>query len=259
MKRVIFNRKGGVGKSTITCNLAAVAASRGKQVLVIDLDPQANTTSYLGHSGKDDVVGIAEFFESTITRNYRKFTADDFIRETPYENLSLISSSYALVEIENKLEAKHKIYKLRDFINDLDDEYDEIYIDTPPALNFFTLSALITADRCLLPYDCSVFARDAMVDLVDELDEIIDDHNPTLFIEGVVVNQFQSRAKLPQEAVDELTKSGFKLLQPFISSSVKVKESHSLSKPMVYLDSSHKVTLQFVDLYKKISRKRRSS
>jgi len=213
MKRVIFNRKGGVGKSTITCNLAAVAASRGKQVLVIDLDPQANTTSYLGHSGKDDVVGIAEFFESTITRNYRKFTADDFIRETPYENLSLISSSYALVEIEN----------------------------------------------CLLPYDCSVFARDAMVDLVDELDEIIDDHNPTLFIEGVVVNQFQSRAKLPQEAVDELTKSGFKLLQPFISSSVKVKESHSLSKPMVYLDSSHKVTLQFVDLYKKISRKRRSS
>lgn len=259
MKRVIFNRKGGVGKSTITCNLAAIAASKGKKVLVIDLDPQANSTSYLGHNGKDDVVGIAEFFESTITRNYRKFTADDYIRETPYENLSLISSSYALVDIESKLEAKHKIYKLRDFINSLNGEFDEIYIDTPPALNFFTLSALITADRCLLPYDCSVFARDAMVDLTDELEEIIDDHNPDLFIEGVVVNQFQSRAKLPQEAVDELIESGFKLLQPFISSSVKIKESHSLSKPMIYLDASHKVTLEFVDLYKKISRKRRSS
>jgi len=259
MKRVIFNRKGGVGKSTITCNLAAVAASRGKSVLVIDLDPQANTTSYLGHDGKDDVVGIAEFFESTISRSYKKFTPTDFLRKTPYDNLSLVSSSYALVDIESKLEAKHKIYKLRDFINSVEEGFDEIYIDTPPALNFFTLSALIAADRCLLPYDCSVFARDAMVDLTEELEEIIDDHNPDLLIEGVVVNQFQSRAKLPQEAVDELIKSGFQLHKPYISSSVKVKESHSLCKPMIYLDSSHKVTQEFVDLYKKISRKRRSS
>ena len=203
MKRVVFNRKGGVGKSTITCNLAAIAASQGKNVLVVDLDPQANTTSYLGHDGKDNVVGIAEFMESTITRNYREFTSEDYIRKTPFENLSLISASYSLVDLEAKLEAKHKIYKLRDFLNNLHEEFDEIYIDTPPALNFFTLSALIAADRCLLPYDCDVFARDAMVDLIEELEEIVEDHNPELTIEGVVVNQFQSRAKLPQQAVEE--------------------------------------------------------
>jgi len=113
MKRVVFNRKGGVGKSTITCNLAAVAASKGKNVLVVDLDPQANTTSYLGHDGKDNVVGIAEFMESTISRSYRAFTSEDYIRKTSFENLSLISASYSLVDLEGKLEAKHKIYTCR--------------------------------------------------------------------------------------------------------------------------------------------------
>lgn len=256
MKRVVFNRKGGVGKSTITCNLAAVAASKGKNVLVVDLDPQANTTSYLGHDGKDNVVGIAEFMESTITRNYRDFTSEDYIRKTRFDNLSLISASYSLVDLEAKLEAKHKIYKLRDFLNNLHEDYDEVYIDTPPALNFFTLSALIAADTCVLPYDCDVFARDAMVDLMDELEEIIEDHNPALEIEGVVVNQFQARAKLPQQAVDELKKAKFKLLKPFISSSVKVKESHAEHTPLIFLDAKHKITLEFVELYKTLSRKK---
>jgi chromosome partitioning protein len=257
MKRVIFNRKGGVGKSTITCNLAAVAASKGKKVLVVDLDPQANTTSYLGHSGKDNVVGIAEFMESTISRNYREFTSEDYIRKTSFDNLWLISASSTLVDLEAKLEAKHKIYKLRDFLNNLHQEFDEIYIDTPPALNFFTLSALISADRCILPYDCDVFARDAMVDLMEELEEIIEDHNPELEIEGVVVNQFQARAKLPQQAVDELIEAKFKLLKPFISSSVKVKESHAAHTPLIFLDSKHKITLDFVELYENISRKKK--
>lgn len=258
MKRVIFNRKGGVGKSTITCNLAAVAASQGKNVLVVDLDPQANTTSYLGHSGKDNVVGIAEFMESTISRNYREFTSEDYIRKTQFDNLSLISASSSLVDLESKLEAKHKIYKLRDFLNNLHEDYDEIYIDTPPALNFFTLSALISADSCILPYDCDVFARDALVDLMDELDEIIEDHNPQLLIDGVVVNQFQARAKLPQQAVEQLAKEKFKLLKPFISSSVKVKESHALNTPLIFLDPKHKVTQEFVALYKTLSRKSRT-
>lgn len=255
MKRVVFNRKGGVGKSTITCNLAAIAASKGKNVLVVDLDPQANTTSYLGHSAKDDVVGIAEFMESTITRNYRGFTSEDYIRKTSFENLSLISASSSLIDLESKLEAKHKIYKLRDFLENLHEDFDEIYIDTPPALNFFTLSALISADRCILPYDCDVFARDAMVDLMQELEEIIEDHNAKLQIEGVVVNQFQARANLPQQAVDELAKVGFNVLKPFISSSVKVKESHAMHTPLVFMDSKHKVTQEFVELYQSINSK----
>lgn len=222
-------------------------------MLVVDLDPQANTTSYLGHDGKDNVVGVAEFMESTISRNYREFTSEDYIRKTRFDNLSLISASYALVDLESKLESKHKIYKLRSFLNNLHEQYDEIYLDTPPALNFFTLSALIAADRCILPYDCDVFARDAMVDLSEELEEIIEDHNPELIVEGVVVNQFQSRAKLPQQAVEELEKEKFTLLKPFISASVKVKESHAQCTPLTYLDPRHKVTQEFVDLYNSLN------
>ncbi|NNC99901.1 MAG: ParA family protein [Gammaproteobacteria bacterium] len=257
MKRVVFNRKGGVGKSTIACNLAAMAAHSGKNVLVVDLDPQSNTTSYLGHSGKDNVVGIAEFMESTITRNYRGFTSEDYIRKTRFPGLSLISASPALIDIEAKLEAKHKIYKLRDFLENLHEEFDEIYIDTPPALNFFTLSALIAADRCILPYDCDVFARDAMMDLMDDLEEIIEDHNTELMVEGVVVNQFQARAKLPQQAVQELRKAKFNLLEPFISSSVKVKESHQQNIPLIYLDPRHKLTQEYAALYAGLSKKAR--
>jgi len=256
--RVIFNRKGGVGKSTITCNLAAIAAYRGKKVLLVDLDPQANSTSYFGHDGKDEVVGIAELMESTITRNYDEFTSEDFIRKTKFKNLSLISSSAYLADLETKLETKHKIYKLRDFLNSLDQEFDEIYIDTPPALNFFTLSALIAADRCILPYDCDVFARDALIDLMQELEEITEDHNPDLIVEGIVVNQFQARAKLPQLAIDELKKEGFKLLKPYISASIKVKESHAVKTPLVFMDPKHKISQQFIDLYKTISRKTRN-
>lgn len=259
MKRVVFNRKGGVGKSTIVCNLAAVAASKGRKVLVVDLDPQANTTSYLGHSGKDNVVGIAEFMESTISRNYREFTSEDYIRKTRFENLSLISASTALIDLENKLESKHKIYKLRDFLNNLHEDYDEIYIDTPPALNFFTVSALIAADCCILPYDCDVFAREAMIDLTEDLEEIIEDHNPELLIEGVVVNQFLARARLPQQAVEQLAKEKFKLLKPYISTSIKIKESHAQSLPLIYLAPRHKVTQQFIDLHKVLSKKRKPS
>ena len=259
LKRVIFNRKGGVGKSTITCNLACIAANKGKKVLVIDLDPQANSTSYLGHDGKDDVVGIAEYLESTITRNYRKLNADDFIRKTDYDNLFLISASGSLTDIESKLEAKHKIYKLRSFLESFNDRFDEVYIDTPPALNFYTLSALIAADRCLIPFDCSAFARDAMFDLVYELEEIIEDHNPELYIEGVVVNQFVTRANLPKQAVAELQEAGFNVLEPYLSSSIKVKESHALNRPMIYLEPRHKVSEQFIELYKKLNRKKKSS
>lgn len=254
MIRVVFNRKGGVGKSTITCNLAAIAASKGKKVLVVDLDPQANTTSYLGHSGKDNVVGIAEYLQSTISREYRGFTVDDYVRKTNFENLSLISASTALIDLESKLEAKHKIYKMRDLMQQLSAKFDQIYIDTPPALNFFTLSALIAADRCLLPYDCDAFSRDAMIDLIEDLHEIIEDHNQDLIIEGIVVNQFQTTAKLPQQAVDELKSLKVKVLKPYITTSVKIKESHAESKPLVYLAPKHKVTEQFAELYKKLKK-----
>jgi len=249
MIRVVFNRKGGVGKSSIACNLAAIAASQGTSTLVVDLDPQANTTSYLGHNGKDDVVGIAEFFESQIAFKYRDYQPEDFVRRTDFENLSLISASQVLLDLEQKLESRHKIYKLRAFLQTLENSYDQIFIDTPPALNFYSLSALIAADRCLIPFDCDAFARDALIDLIAVLEEIRDDHNDKLSVEGVIINQFQARAKLPQAAVDELKSVGIHVLAPYLSSSIKMKESHACRTPLIYLEPQHKLSKEFAELY----------
>ncbi len=249
MIRVIFNRKGGVGKSSITCNLAAVAAHSGKRTLVVDLDPQANSTAYLGFDGNDDTVGIPEFFKSQISFNYSDFKPQNFVRKTAFDNLSLISASQDLIDIEQKLESRHKIYKLRDFLNKLREDYEVIFIDTPPALNLYTLSALIAAESCLIPFDCDAFSRDALVDLIQALEEIREDHNENLNIEGIIINQFVSRAKLPKAAVEELQNSGYPVIAPFISSSVKMKESHAASRPLIWLDGKHKLTNEFVALF----------
>ena len=249
MIRTVFNRKGGVGKSSIACNLAAVSASQGFKTLLIDLDTQSNATSYLGHSGKDDVAGITEFFYSHISFSYSDFSPNDYVRSTAFPNLFLISSDQALKDIEQQLESRHKIYKLRDFLRELKPHYERIFIDTPPAFNFYSLSALIAADRCIIPFDCDAFSRDALTDLQMIIEEIREDHNPDLEIEGVVINQYLSRARLPQAAVEELEKGELKVLQPYLSSSVKMKESHSLNKPLVNMAPRHKLTQQFVELF----------
>jgi chromosome partitioning protein len=255
MIRVVFNRKGGVGKSSIACNLAAVAASQGASTLVVDLDPQANSTSYLGHDRKDEVVGIAEFFESQISFHYRDYQPQDYVRPTEFANLSLISASQVLLDLEQKLESRHKIYKLRAFLQEQAKSYEHIFIDTPPALNFYSLSALIAADRCLIPFDCDAFARDALLDLIDALAEIRDDHNAALQVEGVIINQFQARAKLPQMAVDELKTAGIQVLAPYLSSSVKMRESHARRMPLIYLEPRHKLSREFAELFATLNRR----
>jgi chromosome partitioning protein len=250
MRRVVFNQKGGVGKSTITCNLAAMAAHAGRRTLVVDLDPQGNTTRYLLGEGADETMkGAAEFFDTTLKFSVRTPKTSDFIVETPWENLHLMPSSALLDELHSKLESRYKIYKLRKALEALDDDFDDIWIDTPPALNFYTRSALIAAQGCLIPFDCDDFSRRALYGLLDSVKEIQTDHNPELVVEGIVVNQFQPRASLPQRTVQELIDEGLPVLQPYLSASVKIKESHEQAKPMVELDPKHKVTLEFVALY----------
>jgi chromosome partitioning protein len=124
-----------------------------------------------------------------------------------------------------------------------------MYLDTPPAFNVFTLSALIAADRCLIPFDCDDFSRRALYSLLDSVREIREDHNPQLRIAGIVVNQFQARANLPRRIVGELQSEGLPVLEPFLSSSVKVRESHEAARPLPYFARSHKLTAQFEELY----------
>jgi len=250
MRRVVFNQKGGVGKSSIACNLAAISAAQGYRTLLIDLDAQANSSHYLsGKLGDDIPLGIAEFFVQVLEGGASARKARPPISPTPFANLDLITASPALADLQPKLEAKHKINKLRKLLEALAEDYERIYLDTPPALNFYTVSALIAADRCLIPFDCDAFSRQALYGLLAEIEEVRDDHNPALAVEGIVVNQFQPRAGLPQQMIEALVAEGLPVLPVYLMSSVKMRESHQACTGLIRLDRSHKLTQQFIELH----------
>ncbi len=255
MRRVIFNQKGGVGKSTITCNLAAISAVEGKRTLVIDLDIQGNSTQYLlGHKITDPDKTIAHFFKDCLGITLfggGKEGLDSAVHETPFPNLFVLPSHPELEALQSRLDSKYKIFKLREALDKLEG-FDAIYIDTPPILNFFSQSALIAADKCLIPFDCDSFSRDSLYTLMNSIAEVKADHNENLEIEGIVVNQYQKQANLPRQLVEELISEELPVLDTKISPSVKVRESHSASQPLVHYAPNHKLTDEYRALYVEI-------
>ncbi len=257
MRRVIFNQKGGVGKSTITCNLAAISASEGKKTLVIDLDVQGNASQYLlGEKIQDADKTLAQFFRNSLSLNLFGGNHDSgletAIHQTPFTNLYLLPSHAELEPLQSRLESRYKIFKLKEALDALSG-FDAIYMDTPPILNFYSQSALIAADRCLIPFDCDAFSREALLKLMGSLAEVKADHNPNLMIEGIVVNQFQKQANLPRQLVDELIELGHPVLNSKISPSVKVRESHSEAKPLLHYAPGHKLTEEFRALHAELN------
>lgn len=270
VSRVIYNKKGGVGKTTITCNLAAISASSGKKTLVIDLDPQANASQYLlsdrYNEIKEEGLTIFDFFKASLDGGsifeFNPFFShlgsprhepESFVHETKFENLCVIPSHSGLADIEAQLVSKHKIYKLKEMIEKLP-AFDALYIDTPPAMNFFSQSALIAASRCLIPFDCDAFSKDAIFDVGKHIGDIQRDHNHSLIVEGIIVNQYVARANYPKKVVDELKADGLPILSTKISSSIKIRESHHESTPIIFLSPGHKLTQEYQALYDEISK-----
>lgn len=253
MKRVVFNQKGGVGKSSITVNLAAISASKGLKTLVIDLDTQCNASQYL--LGMDiyqtaaPTPNIGDYFNQTLSFRLKEKSPMEFVHTTQFESLFVIPASPELGELQYQLERKHKIYKFRSMLRSLGRQFDVIYIDTPPAFNFYTLSALIGADKVLIPFDCDAFAKDSIFTLMENILETKADHNETLEVEGVIINQYQSRARIPAQLVEELKETELPILEPYLSSSVIMRESHSKAMPLIHLAPNHKLTKEFIALH----------
>lgn len=272
--RVVFNQKGGVGKSSITVNLAAISAHQGLKTLLIDLDPQANSSQYV--LGDDATYSsdkpalepnIENYFENVLGNQQSKGLLgnaigsilksrskglESYVHQSPFKYLDVIPASPTLGALAHALESKHKIYKLRDALQQLSGQYDRVFIDTPPAFNFFTLSALIAADRVLIPFDCDVFSKRALQTLIENVIETQDDHNERLEIEGIVVNQFQAQARLPREVVQQLKNEGLPVLNSMLPPSILMKESHHKNQPLIHLATDHKLTQAYQSLFNEI-------
>ena len=251
MRRVVFNQKGGVGKSSIAVNLAAASAKWGLKTLLVDLDIQGNSTHYIVGEQSERLLGVEDFYQKQLSLYSREPIAA-LIHESAYPNLFIMPSGRGLLELEHKLESRYKMYKLKEALAELMTDFDRIYLDTPPALNFFSRSAMIAADRVVVPFDCDTFSKQALYQLTETIDEIKVDHNPQLVLEAIVPNQVPARAKLPKQLIEGLKADSLPVTKTTLSSSVVMRESHEKAKPLVHLHAKHRLTQEFEALLQEL-------
>ena len=232
VKISVSNQKGGVGKTDLTVNLSAALASLGKNVLLIDMDPQANSTDYL--IKRDSHPTIVDLLTTD------NVNVEDVILKTEFQNLSIIKSSLRLsvlqVQLSNEVNMQ---FRLRRKLKALDD-FDYVFIDTPPSLGLLTVNALTASDRVIIPVQTHYFAMDGVSKLVDTVSTIREDLNPNLKIAGIVLTMYDRRTSLSKE-VEEKVRGAFKgrVFQTIIPINIKLAESPSHHSPIaVYSPSS---------------------
>lgn len=253
MITVVFNQKGGVGKSTISTNLAAQSAKSGLKTLLVDLDTQGNSTHYVGLDISEDTLTVADMFKQVVGWFSTPNKPIDYVQPSPFDNLFVMPSSPALSDLERELESRYKMFKLRDTLKELSETFDHIFIDTPPNFNFYSKAALIAADGFIVPFDCDDFSAQAIHRLLDNAMELKADHNENLALMGIVINQFNSQAKLPTLLIQNLVEQGLPVLQNHLSATVKVKESHSARTPLPFYLPKHKISGQIADLFNELN------
>jgi chromosome partitioning protein len=227
----VANQKGGVGKTTTAVNLAAALALAKKRTLLIDLDPQGNAGSGLGHPAVKIGRGI-----------YDVLTSGAPIREvvlaTEVPGLSLVGSGQRLVGAEVELaSADRREYRLKESLQDIQDDYDFILIDAPPSLGFLTLNALTAAKSVLVPVQCEYYALEGLSHLLGAIRLVQQGLNPELQIEGVLLTMYDHRLNLSQQVLEE-TRRFFaeRVYRTVIPRNVRLSEAPSFGKPVVVYD-----------------------
>ncbi|MEP6902837.1 MAG: ParA family protein [Actinomycetota bacterium] len=217
---VIANQKGGVGKTTTAINLSAACALHGKRVLLVDLDPQGNSS--LSFIDSQNITGSAFELLTELEQPW-----GNFIHQTKVDKLDLVPSRISLAKLEAKLVGDFDaIFRLRDRIEQIRSNYDLIFFDTPPTLGIVTVNALVAATHVLIPIQSSYFALEGTDDLLETIEKVRSRPNPDLNLLGVLVTLFDKRTALSKDVEAHIRKVfGAKAFKTIITRSVRLEES----------------------------------
>lgn len=246
----IANQKGGVGKTTTSINLAASFAALEYKTLIIDADPQANSTSGIGFDPKEVSKSIYEVIIENIDPR-------DIILKSEIPYLDLLPSHIDLVGAEIELINMHeREWQMKKAIETLKDEYDFIIIDCSPSLGIITVNALVAAHSIIIPVQCEYFALEGLGKLLNTIKIVQNNLNPDLEIEGILLTMYDQRLRLSNQVVDEVKTHFQKLVfDTIIQRNIRLSEAPSFGLPVLLHDASSKGALNHLNLAKEILHK----
>lgn len=248
----VVNQKGGVGKTTSAVNIAAGLGIKGKKVLLVDIDPQGNSTSGYG-------INKREIKKSSYDLLIGNSTAEEVIIHTAFKNVDIIPCNIQLAGAEvEMIDLDGRESLLKRGIVTVVDKYDFVLLDCPPSLGLITINALCASDTLLVPVQCEYYAMEGLSQLMVTVRQVKRMYNGTLELEGVLLTMFDGRLNLTQQVVGELKKFfPDKLFKTAIPRSVRLSEAPSYGMPIQYYDKKSKGADAYIDVAKEIIKKNR--